>query len=110
MSAWLTASRMQKVGWPALANPGAKAQDTGRLAVRNPEVEPYPDERPTLYWPHKFWKDEEEHERYERAAKLCPVSASGSLTLDEYLGEVVKLAEGIKPQAPAVKTMPGGSR
>jgi len=87
--------------------PAANARpDTGRTGYRNPETDPYPDDRPVIVHPHPFWKDEEERLRYERAAALCPVSESGSLTLDEYLSEIVKLAEGIKPGKP-VKAMGG---
>ena len=95
---------MERQRQPFNANP-----DTGKLGYRNPEFEPYPDERPVIYWPHSFWKDEEERERYERSAKLCPVSASGSLTLDQYLAAIVELAEGIRPRAESVKSMPTAS-
>lgn len=66
------------------------------------------DDRPLRYEKNPFWKDEGERQRYERAAHLCPVSASGNLTLDQYLAEIAKLAEGIKPQGTAVKAMPSG--
>lgn len=63
------------------------------------------DGRPCVVYPHPFWKDEEERLRYERAVKLAPPSQYGKLTLDEYLSEIVKLAEGIKP-GPAPRSMP----
>lgn len=85
---------------PFNANP-----DTGRIAYRNPEFDYIPDERPVIYHPYPFWKDEEERLRYERAVKMAPPSQYGNLTLDEYLGEIVKLAEGIKP-GPVLKDMP----
>ena len=40
----------------------------------------------------------DEQERYERSVKSCPVAEYGHLKLDEYLAEVVTLAEGIRPQ------------
>lgn len=79
--------------------------DTGRLAYRNPEFEPYPDDRPVMVWPHPFWKDEEERLRYERAAQHMPVSQCGKMTLDQYLAAIVEVANGLKP-APALKDMP----
>lgn len=96
---------MERKREPFNSNP-----DTGKLGYRNPEFEPYPDERPVLLDRYPFWKDEEERERYERAAKLCPVSASGSLTLDQYLAAIVEVAEGIKPKDEAVKAMPAAGR
>jgi len=81
------------------------APDTGKLAYRNPEFDPYPDERPTIYWPHPFWKDEDERLRYERAVHAAPPSQYPSLTLDGYLSEIVKLATGIRPQ-PGPRAMP----
>lgn len=84
--------------------PANSKPDTGRMGFRNPEVDPYPDERPTIYWPHPFWKDEDERERYERAVRSCPVSQYGHLTLADYLAAVVEVAEGIKAQ-PLVKAM-----
>ncbi len=80
--------------------PFSSAPDTGRMAFRN-EWEPR-DERPCIVYPHPFWKDEDERLRYERAAAHCPVSASGKLTLDEYLAEVAKVATGLRPSGHGV--------
>lgn len=89
-----------------MANPRAKpaAENTGRLAYRNPEVDHYPDERPTLYWPHPFWKDEEERVAYERAAREIPRSKHLTLPLERYLSEVAALATGLRPKR--MKSMP----
>jgi hypothetical protein len=58
------------------------------------EHEP-PDDRPLIVYRRPFWKDEEERRRWEKAAAACPVKESGSLKLDEYLAEVVKVARAI---------------
>jgi len=83
--------------------------DTGKLGYRNPEFDYMPDERPVLVYPYQFWKDEDERQRYELAAKHCPVSAYGNLTLDQYLSAIVEVATGLKPSA-AVKVMPHAGR
>jgi hypothetical protein len=76
--------------------------------VRNGFREPDdPDDgRPAIIYNVPPYKSREEQLRYERAASLCPVSASGSLTLDKYLGEIVLLASGLHPVGDAVKAMP----
>jgi len=66
--------------------------DTGRMGFRH-EWEP-PDERPLVIYPYPFWKDEDERERYERAAKHCPVWQYGHMALDQYLEAIVEVAEG----------------
>lgn len=66
------------------------------------------DERPLLVYAHPFWASAEEEARYERAVKACPVREYGALRLDQYLAEVVTVAEGIRPQGTAVKAMPSG--
>lgn len=92
---------MERQRQPFNANP-----DTGRMAFRHEWEQP--DERPCVVYPHPFWKDEAERLRYERAVKLAPPSQYPHMKLDEYLAEIVKLAEGIKP-GPAVRAMPAGS-
>lgn len=84
---------------PFNANP-----DTGRMGFRDPEKDPYPDERPTLVYRYPFWQDMEEELRYEKAVAACPVKEYGHLRFDEYLAEVVKLAEGMRPGG--IKSMP----
>lgn len=79
--------------------------DTGRLAYRNPEFDPMPDDRPTLVFRDQFWKDEDERLRYERAVKLCPLREYGHMKFDEYLAEVVKVAIGLRPSGELVKSM-----
>jgi hypothetical protein len=78
--------------------------DTGKLAYRNPEFEPYPDERPVIYDRFPFWRDEDERIRYERAAKHMPVSQYGHLTAWQYMAAIAEVANGLKPGGP--KGMP----
>lgn len=86
--------------------------DTGRFGYLGPDERPdgQEDLRPRIVYRFPFWKSEEERLRYERSASLCPVRASGSLTLDRYLSEIVKVAEGIAPQGEPLKAMCGRER
>lgn len=77
-----------------------------RNCFRDPD-EPV-DEQPVIVYRDPFWKDEDERLRYERAVKAAPPSQYGKMQLHEYLAEIVKLAEGIKPQGDAVKAMASG--
>jgi hypothetical protein len=82
-----------------------KAEDTGRMAFRH-EWE-YADGRPCIVYRYPFWRDESERLRYERAVSMCPVKEYGHMRFDEYLGEVVKVAEGIDPGT--IREMPAAS-
>ena len=75
-----------------------EVQDTGRLAYRNPETDRYADGRPTLIYPHPFWKSEAERLRYERAAEGLPRKEYLKLGLYEYFRAIVEVAEGLKPK------------
>lgn len=68
------------------------------------------DGRPLLYHTSPQFKDPEQEARYVKAIRSCPVSEYGSLRLDQYLGEVVKLADGLaaRPKVALLKTMPDG--
>lgn len=65
------------------------------------------DGRPLLYHTAPQFKSPDQERRYIKAAEACPVSEYGQLRLDQYLGEVVRLAEGLEKRPEAIKSMPG---
>lgn len=95
--------RNERPAFNANPNTGSKAHLEAEERPDGPD-----DVRPRIVYRDPFWKDEDERLRYERAVKAAPPSHYGKMQLHEYLAEIVKLAEGIKPQGDAVKAMASG--
>jgi hypothetical protein len=62
------------------------------------------DRRPRIVYREPFWRDAAERLGYEQAVAAAPPREYGKLDVFEYLGEIIKLAEGIGKKAPPVQT------
>lgn len=87
-----------------MANPRAPVVyaplDTGRMGFLGPDERPDgpEDMRSRIVYRHPFWKDEDERLRYERAAKMLPVSAyAPEVNALQHMEAIVEVAEGLRP-------------